>query len=788
MMNALDQKLIRDLTHLKGQVIAIALIVTCGIASLVTMMSAYDSLQLSQQTYSDRYRFADVFVQLKRAPDSLVARIAAIPGVQQVQTRVVVDVNLDVPELAEPATGRLISIPPQQTPMLNDLFIRRGQYIEPGQRDRVLVSEAFAQANNLEIGDKIGAVINERWQQLQIVGIALSPEYVYEIRGAELFPDNQRFGVMWMGREALATAFDLKGSFNDVALSLMPGANQAEVIFRLDQLLKPYGGLGAYGRENQVSHQFLDSEIQSLAAAAVMIPAVFLGIAAFLLNLLLARLVSTQREQIAVLKAFGYDNLAVGLHYLKLVLAISLVGVIVGTSLGVWLGYLMTQVYTQFYHFPILQYRAGISTILIAIAVSGAAAILGTITAVGKAVSLPPAEAMRPEPPALYRATLLERIGLQRLLSPVGQIILRNLERRSLQTGMAIIGIAAAVAILVIGRYFEDATNYIVEVQFRQVQREDVTLVFNEPLSSRARYELTNLPGVLQSEPFRSVPARLRFQHKTDLSGITGLEPQGELRRLLDRDLQPVTLPDAGIILTTKLAENLGITIGDSLTVEVLEGERPTRTVSVVGLVDELIGLGAYMDIHALNELMREGQTISGAYLAVDDNQLEQLYAQLKQTPAVASVALRDRLIVEFEKNIAGSFAAFTAVLVVFAGVIAFGVVYNVARISLSERSRELATLRIIGFTQAEIAVILLGEQAIVTVLAMPLGSLMGYGLAALMSKAYDSELFRFPLVVNTSSYVYASVVISLAALGSGWLIRRQLNQLDLIAVLKTRE
>lgn len=787
-MNTLDQKLLRDLIHIKGQVIAIALIVACGIACLVTMLSAYDSLQLSQQTYYERYRFADVFVSLKRAPNLLAARIAEIPGVQQVQTRVVVDVNLAVPGLAEPATGRLISIPTQQTPMLNDLFMRRGQYLEPGQRDQVLVSEAFAQANHLDIGDKLGAVINERWQQLQIVGIALSPEYVYEIRGTELFPDNQRFGVIWMNQEALATAFDLKGAFNDVALSLLPWAQQESVIFRLDRLLEPYGGLGAYGREHQVSHQFLDSEIQSLAAAAVMVPTVFLGIATFLLNLVLARLVSTQREQIAVLKAFGYDNFAVGLHYLKLVLVMTLVGATLGTALGVWLGQLMTQVYTQFYHFPVLQYRAGIWVILSAITLSGGSAVLGALSAVRRAVSLPPAEAMRPEPPARYRPTLLERMGLQQLLSPVGRIILRNLERRFLQTGLAILGIAAAVAILVIGRYFEDATNYIIEVQFRQVQREDVTLVFNQPLSGRARYELTHLPGVLSSEPFRTVPTRLRFRHKTHLSGITGLEPESELRRLLDQDLQPVPLPDAGIVLTSKLAEKLGITVGDPLTIEVLEGERPTRTVPVVGLVDELIGLGTYMNIHALNELMREGQTISGAYLAVDANQLEQLYAQLKQTPAVASVALRQRLINEFEENIAGSFAAFSAVLVIFAVVIAFGVVYNVARIALSERSRELATLRIIGFTQAEIAVILLGEQAMVTGLAMPLGWGMGLGLAALMSQAYDSELFRFPLVVNSSSYVYASVVITLAALGSGGLIRRQLNHLDLIAVLKTRE
>ncbi|NEP16650.1 MAG: FtsX-like permease family protein [Leptolyngbya sp. SIO4C1] len=787
-MAALDQKLLRDLRHLRGQAIAIALIVACGIAALVTMMSAYDSLQLSQQTYYSRYRFAEVFVQLKRAPSSLAARLAEIPGVQQVQTRAVFDVNLDVPGLAEPATGRLIGIPERQQPMLNDLFIRQGRYLEPGRRDQVLVSEAFANANGLSVGDRLGAVINERWQRLQIVGIALSPEYVYEIRGSELFPDNRRFGILWMNAEALSTAFDLKGAFNDVALSLQSGANPAAVTFHLDRLLEPYGGLGAYGRDRQVSHQFLNSEIESLAASAVMVPAVFLGIAAFLLNLVLARLVSTQREQIAVLKAFGYDNLTVGRHYLQLVLLITLAGAALGTALGVWLGRLITQVYTQFYHFPILQYRVEARLVLGAIALSCGAAIFGTLGAVRQAVVLPPAEAMRPEPPALYRPTLLERLGLQRRLSPVVQIILRNLERRPWQAGLAILGIAAAVAILVIGRYFEDAMTQIVDLQFRQLQREDVTLVFNQPRSGQARYALSQLPGVLRSEPFRSVPARLRFQHQSDLSGITGLMPDGELRRLLDQDLRPVPLPETGLVLTTKLARNLGVGLGDRLTVEVLEGERPVRQVPVVGLVDELIGLGAYMDIQALNRLMGEGRTVSGAYLAVDAAQLDRLYAQLKQTPAVASVALREQLILEFEKTVAGSFAAFTTVLVIFAGVIAFGVVYNVARIALSERSRELATLRIIGFSQAEIAVILLGEQAVVTALALPLGWMLGFGLAALMSHAYDSELFRFPLVVTPASYAYAAIVITLAALGSGGLIRRQLSRLDLIAVLKTRE
>ena len=386
------------------------------------------------------------------------------------QTRVVMDVTLDVPGLKEPATGRLISIPQQRMPVLNDLFLRQGRYIEPGRRDEVLISEVFAQANQLKLGDTLGAVINGRWQQLRIVGIALSPEYVYEIRGTDLFPDNQRFGVMWMGHEPLGTAFDLDGAFNDVALSLMPGANEAEVIFQLDELLEQYGGLGAYSREDQVSHLFINSEIESLASTAVLVPSVFLGIAAFLLNLLLARLVSTQREQIAVLKAFGYGNLAVGLHYLKLVLVITGIGAAMGTGLGLWFGAAITQYYTNFYHFPILSYRASAGLIVTAIGVSIGASILGAFTAVQGAVSLPPAEAMRPEPPAQYRPTLLERLGLQQFLAPPGRMILRHLERRPWQAMLSIVGIAAAVAILVVGRYFEDAMNTMIEVQYRHVQ------------------------------------------------------------------------------------------------------------------------------------------------------------------------------------------------------------------------------------------------------------------------------------------------------------------------------
>ena len=787
-MLALDRKLFRDLLHLWGQGLAIALVVACGIAIFVAMQTNYQSLQLSQTNYYDQYRFAQVFGQLKRAPDSIVTQIQAIPGVAQVQTRVVVDVILDVPGRQEPVTGRLISIPEQQTPMLNDLYLRQGRYIESGASDEILVSDVFANANHLQLGDRLGAVINGRWQSLHIVGIALSPEYVYEIRGSDIFPDNQRFGVLWMGRKALGTAFNLDGAFNDISLSLLPQTDAAEVIFRLDQLLKPYGALGAYDREDQISNRFLSEEIIQLRTHGTVIPTIFLGIGAFLLNIVLTRLIGTQRDQIAVLKAFGYSNWAIGEHFLKFVLAIVALGAVLGTLVGLWLGAALTKVYANFYHFPVLRYEVSPAMVTGAILISGGAAILGAFGAVRRAISLPPAEAMRPEPPAHFRQTMMERWGLQRWLSPVGRIILRNLERKPIQSMFSMLGISLAVALLVMGGFSQDAMQYLMDSQFRTVQRDDMTIVFNEPRPARTRYEVTHLPGVLYAEPFRAIAARLRFEHRSHKIGIMGIAPGTELRQLVDRNLKPVNLPLDGLLLSSKLADILGVQPGDRLTVEVLEGNRPTRTVPVAGLVDELIGLSAYMDLAALNRVMREGATISGAFLAVDEHQLDALYALLKQTPAVASVSLRKAMIQQFQQTIAQSQGVITTIQVVFACIIAFGVVYNAARIALSERGRELATLRIIGFSKAQVAVILLGEQAVLLIAAIPLGLVLGYGISALMSLLYNTELYRFPLVITRASYAFAVVIILIAGLISGWIVRRQCDRLDLVAVLKTRE
>ncbi|MFO0876168.1 MAG: FtsX-like permease family protein [Gemmataceae bacterium] len=788
-MRTLTRKMLRDLWQMRGQALAIALVIGCGVATFVLSLSTLGSLQHTMGLYYERYRFPDVFAHLKRAPDHLAERLAEIPGIAQVQTRIVEHVTLHVPGMSEPAVARLVSIPDRVTPGLNERYLRAGRHPEPGRTGEVLVSEAFALAHHLTPGDSVQAVINGRLQRLRIVGVALSPEFIYQIRQGDLLPDDRRFGVFWMGYTDLAAAFNSRGAFNDVSATLAPGASEPEVLRQIDRLLEPYSGLGAYGRADQPSHRFINNEMSELRGMARVVPTIFLLVAAFLLHVVVTRLVSTQREQIAALKAFGYSGREVGWHYVQMVLLVVMVGVVLGTLVGARLGRGVTEMYTRFFHFPVFAFRLEPLVVLQAASLSGGVAVIGTMTAVMRAARLPPAEAMRPEPPTRYGPTLAERLGLGRWLSPAARMILRHLERQPVRTALTLVGIALAVAVLILGNFMVDAVDHAMESQFSVAQRQDLTVGFAEPTEPRVLSDLAHLPGVRGCEPMRGVAVRMRQGHRSRRLGITGLLPDARLFRVVDIDRQVIPLPPEGVVLSTKLAEVLGVGIGDAVTVEVLEGRRPTRSVQVAGLVADFSGMAAYMDLHAVNRMMDEGPLVTGAFLAVDSTYEASLFLTLKNTPRIASLTLRGASLATFRRTVAENLLRMRLFNVVFASIIAFGVVYNSARITLAERSRELATLRVMGFYRAEISLVLLGELAILTLAAIPLGLVIGRGLAALViTTAYDTELFRMPLVVSRWTYGFAATVTLTAALVSGLIVRELIDRLDLVAVLKSKE
>lgn len=787
-MRALQRKLWRELWQLRSQALAIAVVIAGGVATLVMSLSTLEALRASRDSYYRDYRFAEVFASLKRAPQELLAQIGAVEGVHLAESRVVSAALLDVEGFDDPAVALLSSLPDGRNSELNRLFLRVGRLPEAGRDQEVVVSEPFAEAHGLMPGDALAAVINGRRQLLSIVGIGLSPEHVYQIKPGDLFPDPLRYALLWMNRSPLAAARDMEGAFNSLALTLERGAREGDVIAALDRLLAPYGGTGAIGRRDQISHSYLEAEFEQLATMATLFPTIFLGVAAFLLHVVTARLIATQREQIAVLKAFGYSNAAVGAHYAQLVLWMTTGGLLLGIVGGYLFGRGLAPLYMDFFRFPVLEYRLGVRELLIAVLVSFGAALLGTWGALRRAVRLPPAEAMRPEPPARFRPTLVERLGLQRHLSQPVRMILREFERRPLKALLSVIGIAMSCAILTVGSFQQSAVDYMLTVQFGLAQRYDLAVTFVEPTSRRALHELAALEGVRLVEPVRSAAVELRHEHRRFRTRLQGVLPGGELQRVLDQRLQILEPPRDGLVLTDYLAEILEVRPGDKLHIEILEGRRRSLELSVEGLVAEFVGVSAYMELDSLDRLLGEGTAVSGALLALEPGARPSVIARLRESPRVAGIGDRLAAMESFYESLDQTVLVFTFISTLLAASIAFGVVYNSARIALSERSRELASLRVLGLRQNEVSTILLGELALLTLAGIPLGFAIGRFLCWYLTIGMRSDFYRVPLVLEPSTYAFAAVVVAASAVVSGLIVRRRLQDLDLVAVLKTRE
>lgn len=787
-MRALNRKLFRELSDMSGQALAIVMVIAAGVATYLMSVSTLEALQETRARYYDEYAFADVFASLARAPRTLRERIAEIPGVDVAYPRVMAAAQIDVPEFSDPVVGHLVSIPDVGQPLLNRIHLRRGRMVEPWRDDEILVSEAFASAHGLVPGDRLSAVIKGTRKQLTIVGVALSPEFIYQIAPGRILPDFKRYAVIWMGRRALAAAYEMEDAFNSVALGLAAGAQVQTVIDRLDLLLEPYGGLGAYGRVDQISHRFLNEEFEQLRQTSGLFSAIFLAVTAFLLNVVVARLVNTQREQIAILKAFGYSNLQVGWHYVALVLLIVAGGVFAGSVLGAWLGRGLSELYMDYYRFPFLDFGIDPANLVLATLVTGLAAVLGTLGAVRRAVMLPPAEAMRPEAPEAYRPALVERVGAGHGLDQPTRMILRHVERRPIKSILTVAGISMACAIMMVGTFFTDSIDYMVYVEFDLAQREDMSITFFDPTSRRVVHDLRALEGIHHVEPFRSIAVRLRAGPRSYRTSILGYEPDAVLHRALDEHQRPLDLPADGLLLTDQLAEILGIRPGDDVVVEALEGKRVIRTARVVGTVRQYIGIGAYMTLDGLNRLINEGQAVSGAFVSIDDGFRDAIYAEIKEMPRVAGTEAADARVQNFYESMGEFLLTYMGFISTLSGAIVFGIVYNSARIALAERSRELASLRVLGFTRGEASYILLGELGLLTLVAIPLGFVIGRRLCQWMIDNLPHELFRIPLVLHADTYALAATVVLASAAVSGLVVRRRVDHLDLVAVLKTRE
>ncbi|MGB5557592.1 MAG: FtsX-like permease family protein [Paracoccaceae bacterium] len=788
MVSALDTKLGRDLWRMKGQAAAIGAVIAVGVLMLVMMQGLVVTLEETKSAYYDRYRLADVFAPATRAPERVLSKLADIPGVAAVEGRVVGSALISLPDASLPLQAQAVSLPDFATPLLNDIYLTDGRRLDPDHKDEILLLQGFAAAHDLHPGDAISATMNGARRTFRIVGLAQSPEFLYNAPPGEMMPDDTRFAVIWMSEATLAAAFDLAGAFNQALLKLTREAQLASVLNEVDRLLGPYGGLGAYGLQDQISNRMISEEISGLRVSAAGVPPVFLAVAAFLLYIVISRLIQAEREQIGLVMAFGYSGREVGVHYLKFTLAIAAGGAIVGCLGGVMSGRALAAYYQNYFKFPFIVFQVDPGTFILGFVVSVLSASAGGALVLRRVFALTPAVAMRPPAPADYTRSIGLGRWLKATLDQPSRMVLRNLMRAPGRAAGGIIGIAAGMGLSVASLTVLDAFNVAIDQAFEVIDRSDALVAFEYPISDRTLYELQAIDGIIEVEPFRSVPAILRNGLRTYRGSIEGMVAEPRLNRAVAKDMSTIRLRDDGVILGVGLAETLQISPGDNLTIEVREGRRPVLSLPVIGVAETLMGSPAYLELGALNRALKEPNRVSGAFLRLDGAKSTEVYRLIKDMPSVAAVSLKADARRALKKVMDEGAGAQRFVMLFITAVITFGIVYNSARIAFAERARDLASLRVIGLTRGEVAFILLAELAIVTLVAIPVGALLGYYLSFLLSAGFSSDLYRIPTMFAPRSYGIAALAIIFAASLSGWLVKRDIDRLDLVSVLKTRE
>jgi putative ABC transport system permease protein len=787
-MKALDRALFRDFARLRAQVLTLSLVVAAGASVFVSMKLTVDALDGARSEYFRAQRLGDLFVSLKRAPRAVLPDLAAISGVAQLDGRVVGEVPVFFQDRPQPATVHMVSLDPRARAPLDAVRLRRGRLPDPSHDDELVLNEPFAEATRLQPGDTVQAVLNGRLRKLRVVGVGISPEFVFSLPPGVVSPNDERYGVAWMLRAPLESAFDLGGAFNDLVVALAPGAVRGSVISAIDRRLIAYGGHGAYGREDQLSWKMLDARIGRLRGMLVFLPALFLLVAAFVLNVVLGRLVEGQREQIGTLKAFGYSDARLGRHYLSLAGLAVLPGAALGVAGGLEMGHGLVRLFTRYFRLPIAGDGVDWAAVIGAVTIVFAAAGLGALGAVRRVTALEPVEAMRPPSPPLFRKSFLERLHLVRRVPAALLMILRNLRLAPLRAVASIAALAFATALCVTGSFMGDALDALMHHQFDRAMREDLSVAFVRPIDPAACASLRALDGVVACEAVAASPVRVRRGPLSRQVAVTALPEAGELRQIIDAHGARVTVPPDGLLVSRRLLDKLQAQVGDEIILETVEGRPQQKALPVRAALDDELGLGMYATLPTLTAFLGESPVLSTALLRVQPGREADVARRLAKLPSVIGVTSRKGAIADFEKVTGQSLRVMNTILALLAAVLAIAVVYNGARVALSERSRDLASLRVLGFTRGEVSRILFGEMGLAVSLGVPLGLLLGRGLAALSLKGMAADEARLPLVVTTGTYVLAALVVILASLFSAVQMRRLIDRLDLVEVLKTRE
>lgn len=802
-MGALHKKLWRTIGKTKGQFLAVAAVVTVGIAVYIGMTTAYFNLNESKEHFYRDHNFADYYFHVVKAPQQVTKQIEAIPGVTGVTGRIQKDVTL-VNEHNKRATARLTSYTLPMEQEINSLQLLTGRFFaaeavaaRPGEQHtrtgdiEILVDPQYAAANNLDFNDTVTIVAEGKTVPLTMVGTATGPEFIYLMKdAATLLPDPRSFGIITMSRERAQQLLNLQGQVNQVLVTLAPGTDAEKVAQQVKSILDPYGNLAAYPRKQQLSNAMLEGELDGLKASSRFMPAIFLGIAAAIQFVILGRMIRSQRLQIGVMKAIGYNSRQVILHYTGYSVMVALCGAVLGSMLGLALASVMSQAYAIYFNLPATIGAVNTQAILYGFMLSLGVSTLAGLTACRSVTAINPAEAMRPEPPKGGGKTLIENLSwLWHRLDTAWRMSIRSAARNRGRFAITMVGVVFAVGMLVVSLFTIDAVDYMIESHFHQNQRYDYLIRFAAPVKENEILIISRMQGVQKSEPLLEIPAKIKFNGKSEDDSITGLSPGTTLKRLFDHREQPAQVPEEGLLINQRTANKLGAKVGDMVELETLLGIGPARHVQVkiVGINRQLVGGGSFVSLEQANLMLQERQLASGVMLKVDPAFTAQMEEDLEDMTGVSSILSRQKELDNFNQNM-DAMVYSISIMVFFALLLGFAIVYNSSVISFSERQRELASLRVLGFTIKEVSGILLKENLLQSLLGVALGMPFGYLMVKGYISAVSTDLFTMPVIIYPTTYIYSALGGFFFIIVAHLLAVRGVRQLQLVEVLKNKD
>ncbi|MCL2057227.1 MAG: FtsX-like permease family protein [Oscillospiraceae bacterium] len=766
--------------------IACIFLLSMGVMMYISFHLMHLNLHGAMNALYEERKFGDGFAAVAQIPLSDIAKVEAVPGIREAAATVTIDVSVDRPGFDRTITLRLSSFDPADTSRINDFQILEGT--QP-HNSGILLSEKFARASGYSVGDEITLVIGGDRVREIVTGLVLSPEYVYAIPDAsQMLPDFETFGFGFMPGARLGTLSGAAGTGNRVSFLLEDGAKYRNVEPLLEEILRPYGLIYLIPRDDQLSHAMLYMEIDVIGQMSTSMPFLFMALAVIILYIMLKRIIEQERTSIGTLKAMGFGNGTVMLLYISYGVIVGLLGGIAGASFGLALNAPMTGLMLEFFDLPAARVPPDFSLIMNGMAISLLSGASGAFMGTMGILRLSPSDAMRPPAPPTVTVDFVGRVPfLRAVLASHGYMAARNISRGRVRSAVVVFGLSVSFALMAFIASYGDMFDTLIFNQFTKVQLYNLRVSLKSPIPYTGAIESAYaLEGVRRAEGILEISVELRNGHLRKSTVITAMEKSSALFYIYDNDLDITFEPPAGgVILASSLAKELNAVRGDVLTMRTPYTGGEDIPLPVEGIVNTGLGATGFMAIEGLWGLLGIPPSASGILL--DAHETMPIKDSLTDAENVAATLDLDESMAVVEDMIS-TYIPLTYMMQLAGIAIAFAIITNTASISLSERKREYATMRVMGMHPREIGKVVAFEYWILFILAVPPGIWLESLFKRSIAGMVDNDVFSIPQSTGLASFATAAALCMLTIMLSNLSAARKISRFDMVEVLKERD